>query len=101
MTNSQPLKSPATESPRVYLPGVAVLLFVAAPILLLFGLFLLQARPRFNPEWTAALPLIGMIMIGVGFAALMSALILEGVRSIAQQQLHIQRVERDSESSPE
>ena len=35
------------------------------------------------------------VVFWTGIAALMSALILEGVRSVAQQQLHILRNERE------
>ena len=90
MTNSQP-----TESPRVYLPGVAVLLFLAAPILVLLGAFLTAARPNYDGDWVEALPLVGTVMIWAGAAALMCALILEGVRSIAEQQLHALLKKRD------
>jgi len=90
MTNSQP-----SESPRIYLPGVAILLFLATPILLLLGAFLTVAKPNDVGDWVDALPLIGTIMIWAGVAALMCALILEGVRSVAQQQLSILLKERD------
>ena len=90
MTISQP-----SDAPRVYLPGVAVLLFLAAPILVLLGAFLTVANPHYDGDWVDALPLIGTIMIWAGVAALMCALILEGVRSVAQQQVQLLLKERD------
>ena len=82
MTNAQP-----SESPRVYLPGVAILLFIAAPILLITGVWITATRPDYDGAW----------LIWTGVAALMCALILEGVRSVAQQQVDILRAERLTE----
>ena len=65
------------------LPGVAVLLFIAGPIMIVLGALLGSASPAVT------------VVFWTGIAALMSALILEGVRSVAQQQLHILRKERE------
>jgi len=80
MTNSQP-----QDSPRVLLPGVAVLLFIAGPIMIVLGALLDSVSPA------------ATVVFWTGIAALMSALILEGVRSIAQQQLDKLRAERLNE----
>ena len=90
MTNSQP-----SESPRVLLPGVAVLLFVVGPLAMAIGGYLAFENASITADCAASLTLLGFVIFGVGVVALMSALILEGVRSVAQQQLHLLRKERE------
>ena len=88
MTNSQP-----HQPSRVLLPGVALLLFVAGPVLIGVGGYLGWKHADLTADWAISLARLGSVLFWVGIAALLSALILEGVRSVAQQQLQLMRNE--------
>ena len=90
MTNSQP-----HQPSRVLLPGVALLLFVAGPVLIGIGGYLGLKHAALTADWALSLARLGSVLFWVGIAALLSALILEGVRSVAQQQLNLMRNESD------
>ena len=92
MTNSQP-----QQSPRVLLPGVALLLFVAGPLLIGIGGYLGLKHAALTADWALSLARLGSVLFWVGVAALLSALILEGVRSVAQQQLQLQLLRNESD----
>lgn len=94
MTNAQP-----STPRRVLLPGAAILLFIAAPILLPLGALLVSANESGTEHLEVTLTLMGTVAFWIGVAALIGAVILEGVRSIAQQQLEILRAEREHDKS--
>ncbi len=79
----------------MFLPGVAMLLFVVGPVLIGVGGYLGWNHAALTADWAVSLALLGSVLFWVGIAALMSALILEGVRSVAQQQLQLLRKERE------
>ena len=83
-------------SARLRLPGFVVALYVLSPILLLLGAVnFLATEPRDYLERAATQATVGIVMFLVGLALLLAALVLTGVRSIAQQQLDLLRTERD------
>ena len=93
MTN-QPQYPSDPQSTRVQLPGVAGFFFGASPFLLLIGGFLARVNAHLSFDWAVTMTLIGSVAFGVGAAMLSIAVILAGVRSIAQQQVDILLRER-------
>lgn len=91
MTNAQPDSTPASDSRQVYLPAAGVLLFIAAPILLVIGGFFVGVNIGSETDAAVSMTMIGTVMFWTGVAALVGALVIDGVRSIAQQQLNLQR----------
>ena len=96
MTNALPQNSATTDAPRILLPGIAILLFIAGPVLIVLGLFLAQPEAQLLST-NADLPFVGTVMFWIGVAALVIAVILEGVRAIAQQ--HLMALLRDRAES--
>ncbi|SDB93879.1 hypothetical protein SAMN05216410_1060 [Sanguibacter gelidistatuariae] len=97
MTDSQSQYTSEQLSSRIRLPGVATGLFVVSPVLLLFGWQILMGTSsrRFfdGAPFQASL---GTVMLLVGVASLLTALVLVGVRAVAQQQVDVLlQVERD------
>jgi len=92
MTN--PTVSPSAPTPgtgalaqRIPMPGVAVFFFFASPVLLLFGGFLARVNAGVTFDWAVFQTMLGTVMFWVGVAALMSAIVIAAVRTIAQQHL--------------
>lgn len=76
-------------STRIYLPGIAGFFFGASPFLLLIGGFLSRVNAHLSFDWAVTMTLVGTLGFWAGVLMLSIALILAGVRSIAQQQLDI------------
>ncbi|WP_141396651.1 hypothetical protein [Microbacterium gorillae] len=83
-----------TTDPRTMLrlPGVAVWGYVIPPFLILFGGLLYLNASRFTPnadpfDWVRVQTALGLIGVAIGFGWLLVAVVLTGVRSIAQQHL--------------
>ncbi len=94
MTNPQ-VQNQSSASPRIGLPGIAAILFTLSPIMLLLGWMVLMgtsSRGFFSGAPFQAT--LGTMIILVGAIALLSALVLVGVRVIAQQQLDLLLRER-------
>ena len=73
---------------RIPLPGLAVALFCIAPVLMLVGgLTLLGTASRGFFERAPEQASLGAVMLGLGVAFALMAVLLVGVRSIAQQHL--------------
>jgi hypothetical protein len=87
MTNSPEGSAPL--SPSVKLPGVAILLFIAGPVLVVVGLFLASGNAFLRDDRGADLTQLGTVLFWIGVAGIIIAVVLEGVRSIAEQQVHI------------
>lgn len=83
---------PDTSEPtatRLRLPGVASVFFTVSPFLLLFGGFLGQVNASVTASYGVFQTQLGSAIFLVGLAFLMTAIVLVGVRAIAQQQLDI------------
>ncbi|CAN5413002.1 hypothetical protein BH10ACT7_BH10ACT7_08550 [soil metagenome] len=88
MTNTH-VPSESQAETRIYLPGVAGFFFGASPFLLLIGGFLARVQAHLTIDWAVTMTLIGTVGFFVGVGMLSIAVILVGVRSIAQQQVDI------------
>lgn len=83
--------SPSAASPpssQIRLPRIATGLFIVSPILLFIGFmtaFSTQSRDYF--ERAVNQTTVGTVMLVVGIACLLTALVLVGIRAIAQQHL--------------
>lgn len=97
MTNA-PQQAPAPAQ-RILLPGMAVWFFFLSPFLILFGGFLAWNASRFlGFDWANFQFVLGQIGVATGVLFLLVAVILTGVRRIAQQHLDaVLRVGRDQE----
>ncbi|MFC4222440.1 hypothetical protein [Lysinibacter cavernae] len=92
MTDAQPMLPAPRPPSRVLLPGIAVGFFIISPFLLLLGyMIFMGTSSRGFFEGAPTQVIIGGVVFAAGFAALMIAFALEGVRSIAQQHLEAVR----------
>ncbi|MBF4635760.1 hypothetical protein ITJ38_15205 [Agreia pratensis] len=92
MTNSPvpPVAQPPQQPmPQVSLPRVATVFYGVSPFLLLIGGFFSQVNARYTFDWAIMMTMIGTIVFWLGAVAFIIAIILSGVRSIAQQQVNI------------
>ncbi|QJW37939.1 hypothetical protein [Cellulosimicrobium protaetiae] len=89
MSNSAPTGVSVSSPQRLPLPGVATALFVLAPLLAVPGALTFLGSSSSTYDATRLSAVVGIALFWVGVAALMSALVLAGVRSIAQRQLDV------------
>lgn len=91
MTNTSP--KPATDdSSQVRLPGIAIGLFVISPVLMIAGWVIVMGTSYADYfERAATQATLGTVIFSTGVLFLVAALILEGVRAIAQRQLELLR----------
>ena len=91
---SASIENQPTSPSRIHLPTFAAWLMGSSPFLLLFGGFLAQVNADRDVDWAIFQTMLGTAIFWIGVTALMSGLVLVGVRSIAQQQLDLLRAER-------
>lgn len=96
MTNTSPTPAPApTDSPQVRLPGIAIGMFIVAPVLMLLGWLIVMGSGYADYfERAATQATLGTVVFFTGVVLLVAALVLEGVRGIAQRQLDLLRADR-------
>jgi len=78
-----------SEPARIKTPGVASVFFVISPFMLLLGGFLAQVNASVTASYGVFQTQLGSAIFLVGIAFLVTAIVLVGVRSVAQQQLDI------------
>lgn len=91
MTNTSS-KSATNDSPQVRLPGIAIGLFILSPVLMLLGWLIVMGSSYADYfERAATQATLGTVIFFTGVLLLVAALVLEGVRGIAQRQLELLR----------
>lgn len=99
MTTMAPVSESAAPDARLRMPGAVFWMFLTAPILIGFGAFVTVAMQPFVNSVSMkgdalVMTIVGLILLCLGVAFLMAALVLVGVRSIAQQQTDLLREAR-------
>lgn len=90
MTNAPHHPAPDQQTPHVGLPGIATALFIVSPLtVLLGGLIVLGASYADYFERSPNQAALGTVVLLIGVILLATAIVLAGVRSIAQRQLNI------------